>query len=168
MVVGAASEWLQSCMHTHSGLRGEGVGFSRRGNESGGHDVGVGVVVLLRDGDACGTEATILVDVLKADGERAVEAFRCGDAQVEGRQAVVLRADASPQLANVLREDRGPLRTSSHYSGDAKVGTAADSLRSPDVGTMSERVKPFGEVSERCRSKTVSDRHGSDTQISEQ
>ena len=37
------------------------------------------------------------------------------------------------------------------------------SLRSPDVGTMSERVVHIGEVSERCRSKTVSDRHGSDT-----
>ena len=37
------------------------------------------------------------------------------------------------------------------------------SLRSPDVGTMSERVNAIGEVSERCRSKTVSDRHSSDT-----
>ena len=46
-------------------------------------------------------------------------------------------------------------------------------LRSPDVGTMSERVVHIGEVSERCRSKTVSDRHCSDVaavseQLSEQ
>ena len=48
-------------------------------------------------------------------------------------------------------------------SKDKKMVTTA-TLRSPDVGTMSERAKLFGTMSERFRSKTVSDRHCSDSE----
>ena len=50
---------------------------------------------------------------------------------------------------------------------------AVAALRSPDLGTMSDRSESFGTMSERYRSKTVSDRHCSDIgavseQLSEQ
>ena len=68
--------------------RGAGLGVSS--NEGGSCDVGVSVVELLWDGDAGGAEGALLVDMLRADGEWAVEAFSSGNAQVKGGQAVVL------------------------------------------------------------------------------
>ena len=78
-----------------------GAGFGVSGNEGGSCDVGVSVVKFFWDGDAGGAEGAFFVDMLRENGKWAVEAFSSSNAQVKGRQAVVLRPDAISLLPHV-------------------------------------------------------------------